>query len=72
MKQPIVLIVDDNDDSRLTIRAALKKKNYTLLEASNCEDGVLIANEKNPDLIIMDVLMPGISGYEALQNICLF
>ena len=69
MKQPIVLIVDDNDDSRLTIRAVLRKKNYTLLEAKSGEDGVLIANEKNPDLIIMDVLMPGISGYEALQQI---
>ncbi|MFA6195404.1 MAG: EAL domain-containing protein [Sulfurimonas sp.] len=69
MKQPIILIVDDNDDSRLTIRAALRKKNYALLEAKSGEEGVLIANEQNPDLIIMDVMMPGIGGYEALRQI---
>lgn len=69
MKQPIVLIVDDHDDSRLVIRAALRKKRYTLLEAKSGEDGLLIANEQNPDLIIMDVMMPGISGHEALRQI---
>jgi diguanylate cyclase (GGDEF)-like protein len=69
LKQPIILIVDDNDDSRLTIRAALRKKNYALLEAKSGEEGVLIANEQNPDLIIMDVMMPGIGGYEALRQI---
>ncbi|MFA6136500.1 MAG: EAL domain-containing protein [Sulfurimonas sp.] len=69
MKQPTILIVDDHDDSRLAIRAALRKKNYKLLEAGNGEDGVLIANEQNPDLIIMDVMMPGINGYEALRQI---
>jgi len=69
MRQPVVLIVDDNSDSRLIIRAALRKYPYLFLEAQNGEEGIQIAQEQNPDLIIMDVMMPGISGYEALKQL---
>lgn len=69
LKKPLVLIVDDNDDSRLAIRAALRKSDYLFLEANNGEDGVALANEQIPDLIIMDLIMPGINGYEALRQI---
>lgn len=69
MKRPVVLIVDDNYDSRLAVRSALRKRNYSFLEAENGEEGVLIANQENPALIIMDVMMPGINGYEALRQL---
>lgn len=69
MKQPALLIVDDNDDSRLAIKAALRKNNYTFFEAKNAQEGILLANEKIPDLIVMDLMMPGMSGYEALQQL---
>ncbi|MDD2358418.1 MAG: response regulator, partial [Thiovulaceae bacterium] len=69
MKQPLILIVDDNSDSRLIIRAALRKHHYLFLEASSGEEGVQVAQEQHPDLIIMDLLMPGINGYEALTQL---
>lgn len=69
MREPIILIVDDNFDSRLAIRAALRKKNYAFLEAENAQDGIDIATEHSPDLIIMDIMMPQIDGYEALRKI---
>ena len=69
MKQAVILIVDDNSDSRLVIRAAFRKSHHIFLEAQNGEEGVKIAREKQPDLIIMDVMMPGISGYEALVQL---
>lgn len=69
MRQPVILIIDDNDDSRLAIRAALRKKNYILLEAQNAEDGLRVIARQKPDLVIMDVIMPKMSGYEALKHI---
>jgi diguanylate cyclase (GGDEF)-like protein len=69
MKAPLILIVDDNYDSRLAVRSALRKSNYTLLEAKSAEDGLLMIDEQRPDLVIMDVMMPGMNGYEALRHI---
>ena len=69
MKQPLVLIVDDNHDSRMIIRGAFRKHRYLFLEAQDGEEGVQKAKTHNPDLIIMDVMMPGLSGYEALAQL---
>jgi len=69
MIRPTVLIVDDDGDSRLAMKAALRKREYTFLEAEDGGEGVKVAVEKSPDLIIMDVMMPRINGYEALRRI---
>ncbi len=68
MNRPVVLIVDDDGDSRLALKAALRKAEYDFLEAGDGMEGVRLALEGSPDLIIMDVMMPRINGYEALRR----
>jgi CheY-like chemotaxis protein len=66
-----VLVVDDQDLVRSEIMAALKKEGYSMLEASNGADGIKMALEERPHLIIADTVMPGMSGHEmyrAIQN----
>ncbi|MDD2448649.1 MAG: EAL domain-containing protein [Sulfurimonas sp.] len=69
MKNPLILIIDDNFDSRLAVCAALRKKEYVFLEAQGAKEGIGMAIEYSPDLIILDIVMPEIDGYEALRII---
>jgi len=65
-----VLIVDDYSDARLIVSQVLKKLDYvTFLEASSGEEAISIAHSERPDLILMDISMPGIDGYEACRQI---
>ena len=63
-----VLIVDDNTDVRKYI-GSLLLSNYRILEAENGESGLSLARQKMPDLIISDVMMPGMDGYELCRKI---
>ncbi|MGH8573974.1 MAG: response regulator [Gammaproteobacteria bacterium] len=62
----VVLIVEDNDKNRKLARDVLQAKGYATIEAANGEDGVRFARERNPDLVLMDIRLPGISGIDAL------
>ncbi|MGH8564085.1 MAG: response regulator [Gammaproteobacteria bacterium] len=62
----VVLIVEDNDKNRKLARDVLQAKGYATIEAVNGEDGVRLARERHPDLVLMDIRLPGISGIEAL------
>jgi two-component system cell cycle response regulator DivK len=62
----IVLVVEDNDKNMKLVRDVLQAKGYATIEAVNGEDGVRLARERNPDLVLMDIRLPGISGIEAL------
>jgi two-component system cell cycle response regulator DivK len=62
----VVLIVEDNDKNRKLVRDVLQAKGYATIEAVNGEDGVRLARERNPDLVLMDIRLPGISGIEGL------
>jgi two-component system cell cycle response regulator DivK len=62
----VVLIVEDNDKNMKLVRDVLQAKGYATIEAVNGEDGVRLARERNPDLVLMDIRLPGISGIEAL------
>ncbi|WP_430815668.1 ATP-binding protein [Carboxylicivirga sp. RSCT41] len=64
----LVLLVEDNDDLRATIKSELIK-NYRVIEAPNGKEGLVLAVEKNPDLIITDVMMPQMNGKELCQVI---
>ena len=64
-----ILIVDDQDLVRSAILAALKKEGYNLLQASNGADGLKVALEEKPHLIIADTVMPRMDGYEMFRAI---
>jgi two-component system cell cycle response regulator DivK len=64
-----VLIVEDNDKNMKLARDVLQAKGYTTLEAVTGEDGVKLAKEKGPDLVLMDIQLPGINGIEAFKQI---
>jgi two-component system cell cycle response regulator DivK len=63
----VVLIVEDNDKNMKLARDVLQAKGYATLEAVTGEDGVRIAKEQCPDLVLMDIQLPGISGIDALK-----
>jgi two-component system cell cycle response regulator DivK len=65
----VVLIVEDNDKNMKLARDVLQAKGYSTLEAVTGEDGVRIAKEKHPDLVLMDIQLPGISGIDALKEL---
>ena len=61
-----ILIVEDNDKSMKLVRDILRHQGHTTLEARTGEDGVRLALERRPALILMDIQLPGISGITAL------
>lgn len=63
----VVLIVEDNDKNLKLVRDILQVKGYETLEAMTGEDGVRIATERLPDLVLMDIQLPGINGIDALR-----
>lgn len=69
---PKVLVVDDEPDIVEILRYNLQKHYYTVLTASNGNDAVDIAITEIPDLIILDIRMPGISGIETCRKIRTF
>lgn len=64
-----VLIVEDNDKNMKLARDVLQAKGYRTLEAVTGEQGVELARDKRPDLVLMDIQLPGISGIEAFRRI---
>jgi len=64
-----ILIVEDQEDNRMILRRLLSNAGYDLIEAVNGEDGVALALSERPDLILMDIQLPVIDGYEATRRI---
>ena len=64
-----VLIVEDNEKNMKLARDILQAKGYATLEAETGEEGVKLAKEKKPDLVLMDIQLPGINGIEAFRQI---
>jgi len=62
-----VLLVEDNEDNRTVYRTILEHFGYEVIEARNGEDGVNMAREQHPDLILMDISIPLIDGWEATR-----
>jgi len=65
----LILIVEDNDKNMKLARDILKAKGYDTVEAVTGEDGVKLAKERKPDLVLMDIQLPGINGIEAFRRI---
>lgn len=65
----LILIVEDQPLNRKLVRDVLQAKGYRTVEAETGEDGVRTAIEQRPDLILMDIQLPGINGIEALKRL---
>jgi two-component system cell cycle response regulator DivK len=64
-----ILVVEDNPKNLKLVRDVLIHFGYEVIEATTGEDGVRLAQETSPDLILMDLQLPGIDGAEALRQI---
>lgn len=69
MSAKTILYVEDNELNRKIVRDLLKRTSYALIEAQDGEAGVATALEKRPDLILMDIQLPKISGIEATRRL---
>ena len=66
---PLVLIVDDDAGLRGFVRASLELDGYTVKEAASAEEGLAALEEGPPDLILLDVMMPKVDGWEMLRRV---
>ena len=64
-----ILIVEDNEKNMKLVRDVLQVKGYATIEATTGEDGVRLAKERRPALVLMDIQLPGLSGIEALRQL---
>jgi two-component system cell cycle response regulator DivK len=65
----LILVVEDQEDNRRIMRDLLTSAGYEVMEAVTGEDGVTAAETHRPDLILMDIQLPGLDGYEATRQI---
>ena len=66
---PLILIVDDSPTEVFVMQKALEKHGFTTAAADNGADGIRLAKQMKPDLIFMDIVMPGVNGYQATRTL---
>jgi len=64
-----ILYIEDNPDNMLLVQRALESRGYKLLKAMNGIDGITTAEQNNVDLILLDINLPDIDGYEVAQRL---
>ena len=69
MTAPIVLYIEDHPDNMTLVRRVLQSENYTLIEACTGLQGILLAETEEVDLILLDVNLPDIDGYEVARRL---
>ena len=69
MTPRMILVADDEPDNRAIMKAVLTASGYLVCEASGGEEAVELALLRRPDLILLDMAMPGVSGWEAVRRI---
>jgi len=65
---PVVLIVDDDERLREYVRVNLEMEGYRVQEAGSAEEGMGVLDDLRPDLVLLDVMMPKVDGWEMLQR----
>jgi excisionase family DNA binding protein len=66
---PLILLVDDDNRVRELVRVNLEFEGYTVREAASAEEGLAAVEDVPPDLILLDVMMPGVDGWEMLRRV---
>jgi len=69
MANEVVLVVEDNEKNRILAREVLQFKGYQVIETDNAEEGIQLARERQPALILMDFHLPGMNGISALGQL---
>jgi two-component system cell cycle response regulator DivK len=69
MANELILIVEDNEKNLKLVRDVLQYRGYQTIEAGTGEEGVRLAKERHPDLVLMDIQLPGIDGITALGQL---
>ena len=69
MAGELILIVEDNEKNRRLVRDVLQVKGYRTIESETAEEGIRLAQESRPALILMDIHLPGMNGIEALGQL---
>ncbi len=64
-----VLVVDDSPTERFFLTDLLRRNGYDVIAAENGDQGVAMAKAEHPDLILMDVVMPGLNGFQATRQL---
>ena len=64
-----ILYIEDNPDNMLLVRRVLQARGYCVLEAKNGTDGLAIAESQDVDLILLDINLPDIDGYEVIRQL---
>ena len=67
--RPLVLVVDDDEGLRAFLRSSLEIDGYQVREAASAEEGLAALDDEPPDLILLDVMMPRMNGWEMLQRV---
>jgi twitching motility two-component system response regulator PilH len=66
----LILIVDDSPTEVHVMQKALERHGYRTAVAGDGEEGIRMARQMHPDLIFMDIVMPGVNGYQATRTLC--
>jgi two-component system, cell cycle response regulator DivK len=69
MANELILIIEDNEKNRKLVRDVLQVKGYKTIESETAEEGLKLALEKSPALVLMDIQLPGMDGITALKQL---
>jgi DNA-binding response OmpR family regulator len=69
MPKARILVIEDDDDARMMYGIMLRSWGYTILEATTGGEGIRVARKQKPDLILLDVMMPDMDGYEVCRQL---
>ena len=67
-----ILVVDDDKNTRFMLRELLESENYTVTEATNGEEALRVFEKNHIDLVIVDIMMPKLDGYEFTKELRTF
>ncbi|MDO5041273.1 MAG: response regulator, partial [Peptoniphilus sp.] len=62
-----ILLVEDEEAIRKFVKINLERENYEIFEASTGEEGIEIARKNKPEIVVLDIMLPGIDGYEVCR-----